>query len=567
MKRNNLKKRALMTLMLCVSLVTWAQNSMEPMVMASWHQSAPFNNECPNGSAAGCGAIAVAQILNYYKMPTHGYGRATYENVDVDFESRTIDWANVRDSYPHGMYSAVEGAAVAGLVYQVGAAMKMKYGSSSSPHNYPSMMWGLQHYLHFSPQSRYRHRHYYSTAEWIEMLNAELQNGHPVFYRGDHTRPGMSMVGHMYVVDGSDGNGLYHFNFGHASSEQDKYADLNIINQGDGIWPGIYSVSYHHRQAMVTDFYPVDGLTDADYDHTALVLNSPIVLEGQPSATSVRAETKVQAKFQFRYVSFIGGSCQFSLGFYQRDDLKAVSKTVRNTSLTDGGYAVNVDRSFTLPDHLADGDYEMSIISRDDENSPWVRGWDNAPNRVPVTVKNDVYTFTMPNYHTLETHLYLKDGVIREVTDVKADGKVLELTVCNPSDNNFEDSLRLVVTANGQTRQYDMVTSIYDGQKVTYRFLVGSNDIDTTNGYTAVAHYKEVNTGEWLQLLDQTMGIGTATATKFEGVEIYTTGGSLLKCIGKMDVATSYSQALSQLPKGIYVIRDNSGTRKIAIQR
>lgn len=61
-----------------------AQNIVEPMVTASWHQSAPFNNECPNGSAVGCGAIAVAQILNCYKIPTHGYGRATYGDVDAD---------------------------------------------------------------------------------------------------------------------------------------------------------------------------------------------------------------------------------------------------------------------------------------------------------------------------------------------------------------------------------------------------------------------------------------------------------------------------------------------------
>lgn len=549
----------------CTIGSTMAQNTVEPMVASSWHQSAPFNYECPNGSVAGCGAIAVAQILNYYKMPAHGYGQIQYDNVNIDLERREIDWNHIRNNYPKGGYNDTEGQAVASLVYQVGAAMKMKYGSSSSPHNYPSMMWGLQHYLHFSPKSRYRRRLFYSTAEWIEMLNKELEDRRPVFYRGDHTEPNKKdFAGHMFVIDGCDSEGRYHFNFGHANKKQDKYTDLNIINQGDGIWPGIYSVSYHHRQAMVTDFYLVNGLTDVDFDHTAIVLNSPIVLEGQPNAKSIRANGKVKAKFQFRYVSFFGDSCQFGLGFYYQGELKAVSKTIRDTSLTDGGYAINVNRSFTLPDHLADGDYEMSIISRDDKNSPWVRGWDNAPNRVPVTVKDDVYTFSMPNYHTLETHLYLEDGIIHEVTDVKAEGKVLELTVCNSSDNNFEDSLRLVVTANGQMRQYDIATSIYDGQKVTYRFLVADYDIDTTKGYTAVAYYKEVNTGKWMPLLDQASNITTTKSATLDGVEIYTIGGMLLKRIDKMEVNTSYSQVLSQLPKGIYVIRDKNGTRKFA---
>lgn len=563
-----MRKNILLAVLLaaCASVGALAQNEVSPLVSASWHQSSPFNDECPviNGTraASGCGAIAVAQILNCYKEPMQGFGRATYENVDVDFSSQSVDWNHIRDSYPAGMYDDVDGKAVANLVYQVSAAMKMKYGSSSSPYNYPSMMWGLQHHLHFAPQSRYRHRRYYSTAEWIEMLDRELQNGHPVFYRGDHTRPDMSMVGHMFIIDGSDSDGRYHFNFGHDSKSQDKYTDLNIINQGDGVWPGIYSVSYHHRQAMVTDFFPMDGLTDADYDHTALVLNSPIVLGSDPHAQTVKASGFVQAKFQFRYVSFMGGSCQYSVGFYQQGQLKGVSKTIRNASLTDGGYALNINCSFVLPDHLDDGEYEMSIISRDDDNGQWVRGWDNAPNRVPVTVNNDVYTFIMPNYHTLETHLYLENGTISEVTDVKANGKVLEMTVCNPSDNNFEDSLRLVVSASGQTCQYNMVTSIYNGQKVTYRFLIANSDINTVNGYSVVAYYKETNTAEWIQLQNKTSGVWTTTAVAYDGVEIYTIDGVLLKRVDKMDVDTSYSHVLSQLPKGVYVIKDKNGARK-----
>jgi len=557
------------SLLFVFSISAWeghAQNSIDPMVAASWHQSAPFNNECPNGSAAGCGAIAVAQILHYYKMPEHGYGQAKYNNVDVDFESRQIDWNHIRDSYPKGGYSDAEGQAVASLVYQVGAAMKMQYGSSSMPSNYASMMWGLQHHLHFSPKSRYRHRRYYSTAEWIEMLNTELQNGHPVLYRGDHTSPGKDNAGHMFVIDGCDAEGRYHFNFGHASKSQDKFTDLNIINQGDGIWPGIYSVSYHHRQAMVTDFYPVDGLEDNDYDHTAIVLNSPIVLEDQPYAKSIRTNGKVLAEFQFRYVSFVGDSCQFSLGFFQQGELKAVSKTVRNPNLTVGGNTVNVKRNFTLPDHLADGNYEMSIISRDDENSAWVRGWDNAPNNIPVTVKNDVYTFNMPNYHTLDTNLYLESGSITEVQDVASERKVLELTVCNPSDNNFEDSLRLSVTANGETLNYDLVTSIYEGQRITYRFLVANNDIDMSNGYTAEVYYREANAGKWLRLTDQSSGVKTKLSSSFDSVEIYTIGGRLLNRIGKNNIDVGYSKMLAQLPKGIYILRDKNGTRKFVKQ-
>lgn len=558
-----MKKCLLITILVgCAVADALAQRSVEPMVSASWHQTAPFNDMCPGGAVAGCGAVAVAQILNYYKMPAHGFGHVAYENVDIDYDDWSIDWPNILDSYAKNAYDKTEGDAVASLVYQVGAAMKIRYGSSSSPYNYASMMWGLQHYLHFSPTSRYRHRKYYSTAEWIEMLDGELERGRPVFYRGDHTRPGEPIVGHMYVIDGRDGKGNYHFNFGHASQQEDKFTDLNIINQGNGVWPGVYSVSYHHRQAMVTDFYPVEGLSDSDFDHTALVLNSPLVLEDQPYAQTVRATGSVQAKFQFRYANFEGGSAQFSLGFYQDGELVEVSQTVRNTTLSAGGNAVNIDRRFTLPDSLPDGNYEMSIVSRDNETAPWVRGWDNAPCRIPVSVKDNVYTFTLPNYHALPTRLYLTDEGVKAVTGGNAGGKTLEMTVCNSSDNNFEDSLRLVVTSGANSKIYEMPTSIYEGQRITYRFFVADSEISTNGGYDVEAYYKETSTGEWILLQDYASGLRPSVDTAFDGVEIFTVDGKLLRKIEKMEIDSTYAMALAGLHKGIYIIRDKNGTRK-----
>lgn len=557
-------KKILLIIMIagCATVHSFAQRSVEPMITTSWHQSEPFNAECPNNAAAGCGAIAVAQILNYYKTPTHGFGHVVYDDVDIDFSTRSFDWTNILNSYPQGGYTKTEGDAVANLVYQVGAAMKMKYGTASSPYNYPSMMWGLQHYLHFSPFSRYRHRKYYSTAEWIEMLNNEQEAGRPVFYRGDHTQPDKGVVGHMFVIDGRDADGNYHFNFGHASQKQDKFTSLNTINQGDYIWPGVYSVCYHHRQAMVTDFYPVEGLTDSDFDNTALVLNSPMILENQIDAKTIKTTGSVQVKFQFRYVCFDGGTAQFSIGFYQGGKLVGVAKTVRNTTLSAGGNAVNVDRKFILPDQLPDGSYQMSIISRDNETAPWVRGWDNAPNRVSVSVKDNVYTFIPTNYHALYTNLYLTDEEIKEVQGSKTGGRTLEMTVCNSSDNNFEESLRLVVKVGDNSKTYEMPTSIYEGQKITYRFFVADNEIDTNNGYQVEAYYKEMNTGEWIRLQNYASGIHQILSSTFDGVEIFTIDGKPIKKILRQEIDGMYNTILSNLDKGVYIIRDKNGSRK-----
>ena len=67
-------------------------------------------------------------------------------------------------------------------------------------------------------------------------------------------------------------------------------------------------------------------------------------------------------------------------------------------------------------------------------------------------------------------------------------------------------------------------------------------------------------------LKDKASDIRAAMPIPFNGVEIYTVGGKLIKRIDKMDIDSSYSQYLSQLPKGIYIIRDKNSTRKYVKQ-
>ena len=465
-------------------------SAITPMVTASWHQKSPFNDECPDGAAAGCGAVAVAQILNYYKKPEHGYGHVTYNSEDVDFEANPIAWGSIRDVYGTSSTDA-ERAAVARLVHQVGAAMKMQYGSSSSPANRASMMWGLQHYLHFSPLSRYRYRRYYSTEQWLRMLDSELEAKRPVFYRGDHSSFEKALAGHIFVIDGRDSEGRYHFNFGHASSTQDKYASLNIINQGTENFIGRKSngsdnAAYDYCQAMITSFFPVDGLTDADYDAANIMITKPMVIDGDRTPRTVSMTGSVTISFQFQYVSFTAGSIQYSIGFYQNGILKGVSTTTRTATLSDGGRGINAtDRTFSLPTGLANGEYEMAVVSRTDSSAPWLRAWDSAPNSIPATVNGSTFTFSIPSFHDGETNLRLQ----AEPTIV-SDG-VVEFTVVNSSENNFEGTIKVTC---GDTEN-SLLTAVYEGQSVTYRFPIGSN---STDGLTI--SYLADGSEQWLSL-------------------------------------------------------------------
>ena len=121
-----------------------------PMLTSEYDQSYPYDKKCPYNSAAGCGAVAIAQILRYYGMPSHGYGEMSYystylmDSVKVNFEEMKFDWDLLSDRYEEGDFSDASADAVASVVFASGAAMYSNYGSSTSVGNYAKMMYGLQ---------------------------------------------------------------------------------------------------------------------------------------------------------------------------------------------------------------------------------------------------------------------------------------------------------------------------------------------------------------------------------------------------------------------------------------
>ena len=107
-------KQAISLLFLFLSSVIGNAQDIVPLLESSWHQEAPFNNYIPNHMKAGCGPIAVAQILNYYKAPTQGFGHVTLYN-DLDYSDKTIDYSLMLDDYRNNNYTNEQADAVANL--------------------------------------------------------------------------------------------------------------------------------------------------------------------------------------------------------------------------------------------------------------------------------------------------------------------------------------------------------------------------------------------------------------------------------------------------------------------
>ena len=478
-----------MLLVAAAGMVVAAAQVVEPMVTTTWAQGAPYNYQCPkddNGefTPVGCGAVALGQILNYHRVFSHGFGHAVYDNmssggssvlgtIDVNFDNLRFDWDNMLDNYVAGNYNTKQALAVSGLLYQTGAAMKMMWRTGgSSPANDGTMLWGIHHYLHISDKAIKHYRRDYSTSKWTKMLNAELEAGRPVLYGGGWYNPETgSTVGHIFVIDAVNEQGLYRANFGHG--EAPKYVDLNVMNQ-NGTTPGGRGVCYILNSYMITDLIPEAGCT---YRDNALITTEPVVLDNRPSleqrsyapGDQFRLSTTL-ANYNYNTISY-----EFCLGVFNGETL--ITTIVGDylsrpeTPTLNGGSRRDTNQPYRMPS-LEDGSYTLRYVVRERGSSnEWRPVLEIVPTTITVTVTDGRITLRLPVNRHLSPHLWLQEPptVVDNEFQNKMPGTAFRLKFVNKSQSNFQDKIKFVFS-DGQ--EFEYVAAVYRGTKPTYDILV-----------------------------------------------------------------------------------------------
>lgn len=201
----------------------------------AWNQLTPYNNMCPEYedselSTTGCVATAMAQVMMYYKYPKElkadipAYTTATNKlKVNAISKGEKYDWDNMLPTYTEGEYNTTQANAVAKLMFHCGAAVQMDYGDSSGALLRPEDMSTYFGYDADLLQEVYRS--VYTLAEWKKILDRELEAKRPIIYGGVRSYE----RGHQFVCDGSDGEGLYHINWGW-SGDCDGYFDITLLD-------------------------------------------------------------------------------------------------------------------------------------------------------------------------------------------------------------------------------------------------------------------------------------------------------------------------------------------------
>ena len=266
---------------------TISKRPIEPLIKTLWHQWEPYNEKLTaftrGGNTyhvpTGCVATAMAQIMNYHQwpktikqdIPGYNHGQVVGDDaVEVKIDGvpagTVIDWDNMNEEivWPDSRPEAIE--AVSNLMYYCGAAVKMYYSElESSSHNLTAM-YALKHYFDYDPTIYIANRANYSYYDWCNMLYGELSAGRPILYNGQS-----NYGGHSFIIDGYDGNEMFHFNLGWAGATSSVYAILSSVGHNSAVDnPDAYDSpdGYVYHQSAVMNVQKA-GLSDGVY-HVSL---------------------------------------------------------------------------------------------------------------------------------------------------------------------------------------------------------------------------------------------------------------------------------------------------------
>jgi hypothetical protein len=223
------------------SINTSGVGPVGPLLKTCWDQHSPYNDLAPIGysgsqSAAGCTAIAMAQVMRYYCWPPHGVGDNRYywdgddscpegelsfgNYMYADF-SDSYDWVNMPDS---GAVTPGQKSAVANLCYEVAVSVDMDFGSCGSAAPICGSLGrkdargALEDYFYYNTPGNKpacEDRDDYTWMEWWNIMKDEIDHNRPVIY---HIVTAADDSKHNFVVDGYDNStGVYrvHANYGY----------------------------------------------------------------------------------------------------------------------------------------------------------------------------------------------------------------------------------------------------------------------------------------------------------------------------------------------------------------
>ena len=370
-----------------------------------WNQDAPYNAQCPtyNGRSTyvGCVATAIGQIIYYNRYPTQPEGSVNYTtdapyniNVRANFDNVTFDYDKMLPNYDTTPGTAEQQAEVAKLLFNVGAAARMNYGTDASGTNDYNLYRGLTQNFGYSESLRIINRCNTSLADWHAAIQGELALNRPVYHTGSGDG------GHAFVCDGYDGAGMYHFNWGWGGIS-DGYFRLTSLNpRTQGI--GGNTRGYDHIQSILVNLVPAGENDEKAPTELCIVYSDYSVQDKSEGLMIDKTSTGRTENATLTFGAMTSGGYSFT-GFVGALLLNENGETVTELtrtmigSLEPGYMRGGITLSFDIPTSVADGTYRLRLgymeTSRISEGWHLMNSFYAAPAEFIVNVTSSGITY------------------------------------------------------------------------------------------------------------------------------------------------------------------------------
>ena len=344
-------------------------DAIKPLLTTKWNQHSPYNLFCPYDevndapSVTGCVATAMAQIMKYHEYPS------------------AYNWSLMKDDYDSGDESAAA-QEVAKVMKDAGASVYMEYSANVSSAIVDGISEAFRNTFGYSISTELVSRAYFTAQEWDELIYSNLENKMPVYYGGtaidiDDSKGYLQGVeaGHGFVVDGYDGKGLYHVNWGWGGLS-DGFFLLSLLdpdNQGAGGTSG--SEGYTIRASAIVGIKPVKP-TEKAVTTRRLRASSFSVVDGQTTLSrSSSSEDFPSFKTKIGIGNFITGSEDgtFDVGLLlcKGNELLSLLDSKSSTDFPKGtGYLIDLESK--IGKGLSNGTYQLRAVCRESGKEDWV---------------------------------------------------------------------------------------------------------------------------------------------------------------------------------------------------
>ena len=359
--------------------------AIAPMVETQWNQMEPYNYMCPTiegepgRSVTGCVATAMAQIMYYHKWPvaeTKAIPAYQMSNGELIAGANpvTLDWDAMQSTYTGSEAEDDPSAlAVAQLMVLCGKSVKMNYSYNSSGAGDGAMLNALKSYFDYDGAACLVYREDYANADWEKMVYDELAAQRPVYLSG-FSESASGQVGHAFVCDGYDGQGLFHINWGWGGMS-DGFFRLTLLNPDDhGTGGNNGSGGFSMDEVAIIGMQPNQGGT---LQETAeLTLETFSCTAESVERNSFAAGFSLPLDYDMWNMTTQTFSVNVGIAIYDEDNqLWGVSQTGLATSAIGTSYGWSTQdkgpKSLTVGEGITAGNYTLRMVHQVNGSDEW----------------------------------------------------------------------------------------------------------------------------------------------------------------------------------------------------